>query len=796
VALEVATLTACGVPEDIARRQLPHMARAMRENGITTRPRARAFLATVLHESMGLRATTEQASGAKYEGRRDLGNTQPGDGQRFKGRGPIQLTGRANYSAYGRQLGLNLVAHPEQVAQPEVGWKVAGLFFKKCLPAADAGDFRRVTRLVNGGLNGWDDRLRYWNKLAGLGVVPGSPDIKRGAKGPWVQLLTRRLSYLVSKKTGKPYLDGKRSKFDMETTRALRRFQKERGLKVDGVFGPRVAAELDRLVRAEKGRRRKDRKPATIAAQPAATGAPAASVPAVTAASGTPATTTAPGVSTTPRRPVKKPRRADRVDRLWRRLERLDELSDKVRARLAAEGPPGRPGSTPGATAGSAAPEPAPPAAPPAEQLTTSQLIAELKRVDTESARMLVELEADLIPLARAPEVAPVGAPAEGTAATATVTSGEPATAPPMPAPSATAKSESHLRDLVALDQERDRLRGVIEQRVAGELAVEQAATTTVDNAEMQRFMALIGQLDALDVKADRVRAVLRKLTGVPMPAKNGAGVDTPDKLETKSGARTFRLGSKPMKGNDVRNWQKHLNRQLRKLKVDYEVGVDGEYGAETARCSKQVLYALGLTGGQWAGVTPQLRIKARNPDKRTAAEVAAARRRVPWLRKLRKRHAAPKGGIPAAVAYAKKHADLRTHETRTNGGPFIDDWCRGVDLMPGLATSAWCGAFANACLKQGGLRGWVWVRYTPSIVNNAKAGVDGWSWHQKPKIGDLVLFNWPGKGDFVDHVGVVVATRPDGSVRTVEGNMGNRVGYWDRKSMILGYARPPWTKG
>jgi predicted chitinase len=255
VALEVATLTKCGVPEDVARRQLPYMQSAMRKYGITTRPRARAFLATVLHESMGLRATTEQASGARYEGRRDLGNIHRGDGQRFKGRGPIQLTGRANYAAYGRRLGMNLEGHPDMVAKPDVGWQVAGMFFQKCLPAADAGDFRRVTRLVNGGLNGWDDRLRYWNKLAGLGVVPGTPDIERGAKGPKVEMLTRRLSYLTSKKTGKPFLNGARSTFDRRTTRALRRFQKERGLKVDGVFGPRVAAELDQLVRAEKARR-------------------------------------------------------------------------------------------------------------------------------------------------------------------------------------------------------------------------------------------------------------------------------------------------------------------------------------------------------------------------------------------------------------------------------------------------------------------------------------------------------------------------------------------------------------
>src|SRR5829696_10248357 len=118
MALEVATLTACGVPDHLARRHLPHMTAAMRKYGITTRPRARAFLATVLHESMALRASTEQASGAQYEGRRDLGNTHRGDGQRFKGRGPIQLTGRANYTFYGRKLGIDLAAHPDMVANP------------------------------------------------------------------------------------------------------------------------------------------------------------------------------------------------------------------------------------------------------------------------------------------------------------------------------------------------------------------------------------------------------------------------------------------------------------------------------------------------------------------------------------------------------------------------------------------------------------------------------------------------------------------------------------------------------
>ena len=81
------------------------------------------------------------------------------------------------------------------------------------------------------------------------------------------------------------------------------------------------------------------------------------------------------------------------------------------------------------------------------------------------------------------------------------------------------------------------------------------------------------------------------------------------------------------------------------------------------------------------------------------------------------------------------------------------------VHIQPGTSSTHWCGAFVNACLVEGGQPSRDWLRYTPSIVAKAKAGAEGLSWHASPKVGDLVLFNWPG-GDFVDHVGLVLEVR------------------------------------
>lgn len=139
---------------------------AMQEFGITSYLRETAFLAQLAHESGELRYMEEIASGAAYEGRANLGNTQPGDGKRYKGRGPIQLTGRANYTKYGQLLGLDLVNNPPIAATKEVGFRIAGQFWKLngLNELADQQKFETITRRINGGINGLPDRIKYYER--------------------------------------------------------------------------------------------------------------------------------------------------------------------------------------------------------------------------------------------------------------------------------------------------------------------------------------------------------------------------------------------------------------------------------------------------------------------------------------------------------------------------------------------------------------------------------------------------------------------------------------------------------
>lgn len=153
-----------GARLDRAERFLDAIEAAMAEFGIDTPERQAAFLAQVGHESGGLHYTVEiwgpTAQQARYEGRADLGNTEPGDGFKFRGRSLIQTTGRANYEKVGAALGLDLIENPDLLAEPVTAARAAGYFWQShnLNALADSGDFERLTKRINGGLNGYAER--------------------------------------------------------------------------------------------------------------------------------------------------------------------------------------------------------------------------------------------------------------------------------------------------------------------------------------------------------------------------------------------------------------------------------------------------------------------------------------------------------------------------------------------------------------------------------------------------------------------------------------------------------------
>jgi len=147
----------------------PALQNAMHTAELGTPLRACHFLAQILTETGGFQWFRELGPDSyfrKYEHRSDLGNIHPGDGLRFKGRGAIQITGRANYTKAGKALGVDLISHPEIVEQYEMGCLVAAWYWldRKINVQADKDDVRAVTRLVNGGYNGLTDRMNWLEK--------------------------------------------------------------------------------------------------------------------------------------------------------------------------------------------------------------------------------------------------------------------------------------------------------------------------------------------------------------------------------------------------------------------------------------------------------------------------------------------------------------------------------------------------------------------------------------------------------------------------------------------------------
>jgi predicted chitinase len=153
-------------------RHLEPLNAAMVEFDINTPLRQAAFLAQIAHESGQLKWMTElwgpTSAQLRYEPphskAKELGNTHKGDGRRYKGRGPIQITGRGNYRAYGDLLGVDLEANPDKAASADIGFRIAGAFWKThgLNELADKRMITAITQAINGGKNGIKERLAFY----------------------------------------------------------------------------------------------------------------------------------------------------------------------------------------------------------------------------------------------------------------------------------------------------------------------------------------------------------------------------------------------------------------------------------------------------------------------------------------------------------------------------------------------------------------------------------------------------------------------------------------------------------
>jgi putative chitinase len=162
----------------------PILQQTLNDQRLNTDLRAVHFIAQACHETMGLALSEEQASGSDYENQTSLGNTQPGDGPRYKGRGLFQLTGRANYKSYGDKLGLDLINHPELAVDPVNSLRIACEFWNRnsLNKYADADDVLAISKIINTGHNGTtmpnglQDRKDYLAKTkAALGMGNPAP---------------------------------------------------------------------------------------------------------------------------------------------------------------------------------------------------------------------------------------------------------------------------------------------------------------------------------------------------------------------------------------------------------------------------------------------------------------------------------------------------------------------------------------------------------------------------------------------------------------------------------------------
>ncbi len=162
------------LPDDTRAQYLPFLNRAMDIYHINNDLRMAAFLAQIAHESGEFRYMQEiwgpTDAQLKYEPvtsvSENLGNTEPGDGELFMGRGVIQITGRYNYGKYGELVGVDLLSNPPIASSPQIAFSTAGAYWEThgLNELADEEDFETITEKINGGLNGYEDRCMYYDR--------------------------------------------------------------------------------------------------------------------------------------------------------------------------------------------------------------------------------------------------------------------------------------------------------------------------------------------------------------------------------------------------------------------------------------------------------------------------------------------------------------------------------------------------------------------------------------------------------------------------------------------------------
>lgn len=203
-----------------------------------------------------------------YGGR--MGNDQPGDGYRYRGRGYIQLTGKDIYAEAGRDLELDLLNDPGLAAKPEHAEKIAIWYWQKKVPARAQGNVKAATKAINGGYNGLADRERRFekwlneltperiNRIKEERQVPAGDSTSASKDAPAAQAQRADVKKLQSMLATLGY-HGKNGRVLLadgllgpQTQFAIREFQKEHGLKSDGVVGPKTEQSLDRAIRRHR----------------------------------------------------------------------------------------------------------------------------------------------------------------------------------------------------------------------------------------------------------------------------------------------------------------------------------------------------------------------------------------------------------------------------------------------------------------------------------------------------------------------------------------------------------------